>query len=139
MTFTDRIISKAREALGTPFSHQGRSVGKALDCAGLLIFVAKELDLEYIDAPTYSRNPSDSLLEEALDRQPCLYRVYDNNPIAGDVLLMRFTGDPQHLGICTGSNLIHAWEPPGKVCEHTLTGDWRRRIVSIYRFKDYNV
>lgn len=135
--FIDSIISIARSAIKTPFVHQGRIAGKALDCAGLVIYVAKELNLEYIDAATYSRNPTDSLLEDALDRQPCLERVV-GEPQAGNILLMRFTGDPQHLGIYTGKTLIHAWQPPGQVCEHDLTPIWRRRIVRTYRFRNLN-
>lgn len=128
----DEVIAAACSALGTPFRHQGRQVGKALDCAGLIIHVVRELDIEHADQSGYARRPSNGLLESALDGQPCLERVTDMQP--GDVLLMRFKGDPQHLGIFTGENLIHAYQPVGKVCEHRLDDEWRSRIVRIYRF-----
>lgn len=133
MTAAD-IIAAARECLGTPFVHQGRLPGQALDCAGLIIQVAKMLGLEHTDHMGYARLPGNGLLESALDNQPGLIRVFDLQP--GDVILMKFSGDPQHLGIYTGENIIHAYQPIGKVCEHGLTDAWRRRIVRIYRFNE---
>jgi cell wall-associated NlpC family hydrolase len=50
--------------------------------------------------------------------------------------MMRFTGEPQHVGIYTGDTLIHAYESVGKVVEHRMDDKWLRRIVRVYRFKD---
>jgi cell wall-associated NlpC family hydrolase len=129
----DQVIAAAREAIGTPFRHQGRTIGWALDCAGLVIHVALSIGAEYRDSQGYARRPSGGLLEAALDDQPCLDRVFEMQ--AGDVLLMRFSGDPQHLAIYTGSTIIHAFAAGRKVCEHLLDDVWRSRIVRIYRFK----
>lgn len=128
----EQILIAARDVLGTPFRHQGRLPGIALDCAGLIIHVTRALDLPYRDQSGYSRLPSHGLLENALDTQPCLVRVSQSMP--GDVVLMRFSGDPQHLAIDAGATLIHAYQPVRKVCEHAWTDDWRARIVRIYRF-----
>ena len=133
MTAAD-ILTAARACLNTPFVHQGRINGRALDCAGLIIQVAKTLGLEHVDHSGYARLPGNGLLEAALDNQPGLSRVTVLQ--AGDVLLMKFSGDPQHLGIYSGENIIHAYQPIGKVCEHGLTDAWRRRIVRIYRFNE---
>lgn len=127
----DDIITAARSALGVPFKHQGRSAS-GLDCAGLIVHVAQSLGLDYVDSDGYSRRPSGGLLESALDGQPCLERVARRQP--GDVLLMRFTGEPQHLGIFTGETLIHSYANVGKVCEHRVDEAWARRIVRAYRF-----
>jgi len=126
------IISAARECINTPFRHQGRINGRALDCAGLIIHVAHELGLDYLDQAGYARLPGAGLLEAALDAQPCLQRVAELQP--GDIALMSFSSGPQHLGFFDGENLIHAYQPYGKVCEHRLTAEWRNRIVRIYRF-----
>ncbi len=140
MTRAD-ILSSARAEIGTPFRHQGRISGKALDCAGLIIRVASASGAEYLDFPGYSRHPSDGLLESALDAQPCLVRVALADMQSGDVLLMRFNTDPQHLAIFAGHSavyraegIIHAWLQARKVCEHVLTDEWRGRIVRVYRF-----
>ena len=132
----DDIIAAARDCLGTPFVHQGRIPGRALDCAGLVVAVAQAIGVEYIDQTGYSRSPSGGLLEAALDDQPGITRIapFDREP--GDILLMRFSGDPQHLAILAGETIIHAFEAPGLVCEHDLTDLWTRRIVRVYRFKD---
>lgn len=129
----DEIIAAARAEINTPFVHQGRLPGVALDCAGLIVHVAAALGLEYVDVAGYSRTPSGGILESTLDAQPCLFRVSEAR--AGDVLLFRFLGAPQHLGITTGETLIHAYQKAGKVCEHRIDEQWRRRIVRVYRFK----
>jgi hypothetical protein len=49
---------------------------------------------------------------------------------------MRFAGDPQHLAICAGDTIIHAYESAGQCCEHRLSDDlWAARIVRVYRFR----
>lgn len=140
MTRAD-ILSSARAEIGTPFRHQGRISGKALDCAGLIIRVASAIGAEYLDFPGYSRHPSDGLLESALDAQASLVRMPLSDMQSGDVLLMRFNTDPQHLAIFAGHSavyraegIIHAWLQARKVCEHVLTDEWRGRIVRVYRF-----
>jgi len=129
----DAIIAAARAYLGTPFRHLGRVPGRALDCAGLAVAVARTLGLAVDDRDAYARTPANGLLEAMLDAQPCLKRVF-RAPLAGDLLLMRFHGDPQHLAICTGETIIHAWQTVGKVAEHRFTDSWRARVVRVYEF-----
>ncbi|HRH13183.1 MAG TPA: NlpC/P60 family protein [Azonexus sp.] len=137
----DDIVAAARAEIGTPFRHQGRTPGRALDCAGLMIIIAGRIGSEVIDSTAYARRPSSALLEMALDMQPCLTRVALDAIEPGDILLMKFEGDPQHLAIFAGRSdiyqddgIIHAWAQARKVCEHRLTPDWRARIVRAYRF-----
>lgn len=136
------IIAAARSEIDTPFRHQGRIPGKALDCAGLVVRVAFLIDAPYLDYSGYARHPSDGLLESALDSQPGLDRVALADMQQGDVLLMQFAADPQHLAIYAGfseaaqsETIIHAEIRARKVCEHRLSDDWRGCIVRVYRFK----
>ena len=129
---SDQILAAARACLGTPFKHQGRLNGRALDCAGLIVHVAADLGLTYLDQTGYARLPGGGLLEAALDAQPCLARVETMQP--GDIVLMSFSSGPQHLGFFGGENLIHAYQPYGKVCEHRMTDEWRQRVCRVYRF-----
>lgn len=138
----EKIVSAARAEIGTPFRHQGRIPGKALDCAGLVIVVADKIGAEYRDQQGYSNRPSGGLLESALDGQSGLERIEINDRKAGDVLLMRFNSDPQHLAIFAGlvdvyqaEGIIHAWAQARKVCEHRMSDEWRSRIVRAYRFR----
>lgn len=97
--------------------------------------VARSLGLDYQDVPAYARRPHSGLMETTLDAQPCLERV-DGEPQPGDVLLMRFNGDPQHLAIYTGEDtVVHAYAAVRKVCEHRLDAEWRGRVVRIYRWR----
>jgi cell wall-associated NlpC family hydrolase len=129
----DAIVSAARSFLGTPFRHLGRAPGKALDCAGLAVSVAGAFGLSVDDRDAYGRTPANGLLETMLDAQPGLVRV-TRQPQAGDLLLMRFKGDPQHIAICGGDTIIHAWMTVGKVAEHRFTDQWKSRVVRVYEF-----
>lgn len=132
------VIATARQCLNTPFKHQGRIPCRGLDCAGLGIVVAREIGADFIDGANYGRSPAGGLFEAMLDAQPCLERVpfvADRQP--GDLLLMRFTGQPQHLAIMSDTGtIIHALAKAGKVCEHRLDIQWSRRIARVYRFKN---
>jgi cell wall-associated NlpC family hydrolase len=114
----DDIIAAARAAIGTPFRHQGRIVGRGLDCAGLLAHVARTAGFDPVEVRGYPRRPNGEL-ESALERQPFLTRV-SGKPEAGDFLLMRFEDDRHfgHLAICAGDTIIHASAHSRKVCEH---------------------
>lgn len=127
------IINRARSQIGVRFQHQGRCPGLALDCAGLAAYIAQSIGVEYNEWPGYGRTPHKGLLESVMNDQPCLEIVHDRKP--GDILLMRFGHEPQHLAIFTGETIIHCYEAVGIVCEHILDQAWESRIVRIYRFK----
>ena len=127
------IIEAARSEIGTPFRHQGRVAGKRLDCAGLIVRVAELLGVQVADQKGYSRLPSRSNLESAIDVQQNVFRVL-GEPKAGDILLLRFGKDPQHLAIFTGENIIHSTNQTGRVVEERFDAIWRLRLVRIYRF-----
>ena len=135
MSASDDIIAAARQCLGTPFRHQGRLLAFGLDCAGVAIHVARQIDAGVIDVSGYGRTPANGQLERSLDSQPCLERVANHDRAAGDLLLMRFASDPQHLAIFAGETIIHAYEAAGICCEHRLSGLWESRIVRVYRFR----
>lgn len=135
----DDIIAAARECLGTPFRHQGRLLGIGLDCAGVAVQVAQRIGIEHFDVAGYGRTPADGQLERALAAQPGLDLV-DDHPCGakarpGDLLLMRFAADPQHLAILAEGTIIHAYESVGMCCEHRLSATWAARIVRVYRFR----
>jgi cell wall-associated NlpC family hydrolase len=132
---TDDVIAAARSCLDTPFHHQGRIKGVALDCAGLAVSVARDLGIDYQDVQGYGRDPYKNTLQQALDNQPALDPIQRDEMQAGDILLMRFGREPQHLAIYTGQTVIHSYETVGIVCEHDIDNVWRRRIVAVYRFK----
>lgn len=135
MSRAELIVAAAKAAIGTPFRHQGRTLGRGLDCAGLAIHCAQQAGIATYDENDYPRQPGGGRLEAAFDQQPALVRIPVSEMAPGDVLLMTFEGQPQHVAI-VGDNgmIIHAYEPIGRVVEHGLNKFWRARIVRAYRF-----
>jgi len=133
----EAIVEEARRWIGTPFVHQGRVRGLAVDCIGLVIETGRACGVtaamgdpawdfrEYGPMPNAGRLLS--VTESLLSRVP----VPEAAP--GDVLLFRLAGDPQHFGIFAGETVIHAYQRFGCV-EHRLADVWRARIMRAYRF-----
>lgn len=130
----DDIIRAAREQLRTPFCHQGRMPGKALDCAGLFVHVCSALGLPVQDVPAYGRTPYNGFLKACIARQPFLMPIPVAEMEAGDVLLMRFTDEPQHIAIHAGDTVIHSYEKVGRVVEHRFASCWKSRVTDAFRF-----
>ncbi|MDQ5898212.1 MAG: hypothetical protein QG612_2298, partial [Pseudomonadota bacterium] len=92
----EAIVASARAAIGTPFRHQGREAGRGLDCAGLLVHVAREIGAEPRDRGGYARMPTGGQIEEALQEHVdagVLVRVPMTEMQAGDLILMRFESE----------------------------------------------
>lgn len=130
---TNKIIASARECIGTPFRHQGRAPGQGLDCAGLVVVSLKAAGIQVEDVEGYGRNPQGGALESAIERQACVKKIPLKEAKHGDVLLMRFDGEPQHLAILAGDTIIHAYAHARKVCEHIYSAEWKGRTVAAYR------
>ena len=132
MTAQNDIVTAARNYLGTPFHHQARVKGVGIDCAGLLVCVARDLGLQHYDVQGYSRVPSGAEFERHLDAN--LDKISAIEP--GCILLMAFDSDPQHVAIATSlTTIIHAHFEVRKCVEHDLDSVWTSRIRSIYRFR----
>ena len=129
----------AETYLGTPFVHRGRTRNQ-LDCAGLLILVARDLGLGYRNKRVYGREPQNDGLQEFLLKH-CgapLTKTSDELEV-NDILLLRLDHkDPSHLAIVTPYPLegqlgmIHTYGALGRVVRHILDDKWRSRIHGIY-------
>lgn len=135
----EEIVAIARETLGTPYQHQQRVNGLALDCAGVPVFVARRLGLPIEDITNYGRLPVPIEMRRVLDQH--LTRVPTGRMQAGDVVWIRFEREPQHFAIVGdyphgGFSLIHAYNGAGlgRVVEHRLDASWLARIVGVWRF-----
>ena len=129
---TEEILAAARSWLGTPWRHQGRLKGVAVDCGGLIIGVGKELGLLEFDTRAYGRIPDGQQLR-ALCEQHLMPKLI-NEVASGDVLLMRISRHPQHLAIVGDRgdpfSLIHAYADAG-----ACGPKWLRRIVVAYSLR----
>lgn len=129
------VVEFARECLGTPFRHQGRKCGVALDCAGVIIHCAQKLEIPHSDMQGYPRLPFKNSLSEFLDSQENLRQVPIAEMQAGDVILMRIKAAPQHLGVYAGNDyMIHAFDDIGRTVEQRIDDKWLRKITAVYRF-----
>lgn len=120
----------AKKYLDVKFHHQGRSLA-GVDCLGLIYLSAADLGVDLEDEKGYARTPDGNRLQSECDRQ--LTRINIDDAVNGDIYLMRFKRDPQHLAIKTSAGIIHAFKNAGKVVEHTLDDKWRARIKRAYR------
>lgn len=136
MSAVDAFVLASHSYIDTPFKHQGRVPGQRLDCAGAMVCAAREAGLPVVDRIDYGRRAQGAELERQLDAQPFLMRVPVGELMRGDLLVMQFTGAPQHLGVFDGEFIVHAYQPARKVCKHLLTEEWRQRVIRVYRIKE---
>ena len=126
------VIEIARRWIGTPFRHRGRTLGIEVDCAGIVVGTGRMAGLTKADELDYSKDPQSDRMRAVLDRH--LIRVPFVDMMPADVLWFAFDKDPQHLGIYTGRNLIHAYARRGECVEHILDRTWAQRIRAVYRY-----
>jgi cell wall-associated NlpC family hydrolase len=129
-----QVVECAREYLGTRWHHQGRVKGVGVDCAGLLICVARELGLADVHVHNYSPHPDGTL------EMVCAEHMQQINPreaLPGDVLAFTFVNLPQHLGIVASQagvlTIIHSYAEAKKVVENSIDPVWRPLIRGAYR------
>lgn len=142
MITRETIVQHARELIGTPFRHQARLPGVAIDClnvvgeTGLRAGIPNSEDWLRDDAlRVYGKTPRPDVLlakcDEYLDR---VTRIG-----LGDILLFAFEFNPQHFGIvsCVSPmRMIHAYPTNGvgKVVE-TGTDIANLKFIRAYRFR----
>lgn len=136
MATREEICRKALEYENIPFHHQGRLKGIGVDCAGLIVCVAKELGLHYDDIKNYSRIPDGKSLRDILKKNTAREKTLaEAEP--GDILLMKFLIEPQHVALYMPNNeVIHSYRLAGKVTKHSLDETWRNRVISVFEFKN---
>jgi len=138
----EKVVRLAEQWIGTPYRHQGATLGVGCDCIGLIRGVWRALyGPEPEVVPPYAadwaeRSGDDRLLAAGL-------RLFGQPvPLAemapGDVLLFRWRPDcaAKHAGIfCRPDHFIHAYEQAA-VTRSVLVPSWRRRIAAVHRFRD---
>ena len=141
------VIAKAREYLDTPFQHQARCKGLAIDCVGLALCVGEDLQMndkrgeafDRNDHPNYPAQPIGNQLAEEIACRAIEVDKRDMRP--GDVVTLRCGRVEMHVGILTdlhgGVGLIHAYAGgPRRVSEHRLDDEWLSRVVRVFRYPE---
>ncbi len=126
-----RIAEAARAYLGVPFHPHGRTRA-GLDCAGLVLAVARDLGLVLRDVPPFYAplRSGFALLRELRDQ---LVEVNFRRPPAGAVLAFSF-GRAEHAAILIEAPacVVHAWRSAGRVVETVLDDATARRVVGAF-------
>lgn len=121
----EAIAERARAMVGVRFRPQGRSAAEGLDCVGL---AAAALELGGVRADYPLRGGSGAALADAL-RRAGLSEVASAE--AGDVLVMWAGAGQLHLGVWTGSGLVHADAGLRRVVERPGAVPWA--VLSVWR------
>jgi hypothetical protein len=135
------VVAAARKYVGVRWHHMGRST-EGLDCAGLLICVARDLGIvpKDFDVPNYRMRPDGHSLLSLCD----LHLEPTEKLEIGGVAVIAVERYPQHLGIVGdyrhgGFSLIHACNArsvqPPRVIEHRLMFSRVTKLVGAYRFR----
>lgn len=121
MVTRQEVVDKAREFKGVRWQHQGRTP-KALDCAGLVVIVANQLELSAYNFTNYHRRPDGSFLSR-FEEGGCVRKKITEARL-GDILIFSESGHACHSGIMSEKfnkpAVIHAHAMRGKVIEETL-------------------
>ena len=122
----DEIVARARELIGTRFRPQGRNAAEGLDCIGL---VALAIDAGTVPRDYALRGSASDRLVEGL-KAAGLGAAASMAP--GDVLVLAPGPAQLHLGIFTGTGLVHGDAGLRRVVERPLPLPWP--ILGIWRF-----
>ncbi len=134
-----KIVSLAKEWIGTPYHHQQSVKGVGCDCLGLVRGVYEAFyHLPPDPIIPYSRDWADvsgqeTLLSAASDH---LIKSCVGTKDIGDVLIFRFRNwmVAKHVGILVSSStMVHAIEGSA-VCEVHLGAWWQRHIAGVFSF-----
>ena len=133
-------IEEARSWVGTPFKHQASLKGVGCDCIGLIKGIGVALNLVDYDEKSdkakpylnYRLMPDSKKMREGLAVFLVPIDVID--AVAGDILFMAWTKEPQHVAFISERGIIHSYSAVGKVVEHTFDKSWKERVMGAYRY-----
>lgn len=138
MTTPQQFVAAARSLLDTPYHVKGRVPGLALDCIGVPIVAGRlcgALAADF-DVRGYSDIPDGTLLAQCMGH---LRRIEASSMRAGDLVVVRWTGAPQHVGVVSdgrngGLSMIHADNVRARrVVEHRLWFTGAMRFAAAFR------
>ena len=136
-SLADSIVAEARTWLGVPWRHQGRS-RTGVDCAGLVVQVARALELADYDTTAYSRRPQGQGFVAHFQAQMDGLAIPQAQ--AGDVLIFADQAYPCHCGFLTEwrdrPHLLHAHATRRQVIEEPYTGEWPAKVKFAFRFRN---
>jgi cell wall-associated NlpC family hydrolase len=137
------IVAEARSWLGVRWKHRGRG-REGIDCVGLILKACEPFPEihDYDDAYIYTRTATSGELEAIFARHSTRVRLGPGGLEAlqdADVLIMRDTVFPQHVGLVATRGghrtLVHASVAARRVVEENLTDEHRRLAIAAFRIR----
>lgn len=142
------LVAAARAWLGTPYVHQHRTRGVAVDCVGLVIGAGLDAGVlstwtEEAWAPhrNYGRAPNPEHMGRAIRQflEPLDISPEEVGPDAAVAFMGWRAHMPMHLAIMATTpdgrrTMIHAFGHIGRVVEHGFDQEWPGRVVSWWRY-----
>jgi cell wall-associated NlpC family hydrolase len=136
----NKLVSIAKEWVGTPYQHQQGLKGVGVDCAYLMARIAEEAGLvEKLHIEPYSvewhiHNRDEEMLR-IIEGFGCT-RKNSMDAKIGDILCFQYGRVCSHLGMFVGPNtFIHANLSVGKVILSSLNGEYHERWKYTYNIK----
>jgi len=125
----------SHDYVGIPYLSHGRT-RSGVDCWGLTRLVY--LEQLGIDLPTYAGAYTDaaerSEVKAAIENGRSLW-TQTETPEPGDVVLLKITRDPTHVGIYVGDGfMLHVRRGANTCLERLNAPFWRTRVVGYYRY-----
>ena len=131
---TPAIVTAARQYLGTPWRHLGRT-DRGVDCIGLVILAAQRIGIDVADPAPYDRAPQGTRLLRGIER----HALRVGTPEPGDVLLFRMGLYGGHVAIATRHRaygcpgVLHAYAPHRHVVEQPMEPEFQRALLAVIR------
>jgi cell wall-associated NlpC family hydrolase len=137
MRNSDDIIAAARRWIGVKWKHQGRT-RSGIDCLGLVVLVAQELDIANVDQKTYSPRPDGSSLVRRFNEEMDEVSLTVMRP--GDVILFADSAYPCHVAFVSEKHgqlhIIHAHATRRQVLEERYAFEWPVKARKAFRFRE---
>lgn len=116
--------------IGVPFHHQGRHPKYGVDCVGLVICAYNAAGANIKNLANYGRIPDGRALIREIEE----YTFKVSEMEIGDVLIFRFSKNPQHIALYIGDGtMVHSYIDAKCVLKEKLTPAWKKKLVAIYR------
>jgi len=131
------VINTARLYMDTRFHHQGRSRAAGVDCIGLIICTLWDLGIipRTFNVTGYGRRPIGKELYRQMRESEYLEELPNKEYQPGDILLMSFKAEPQHVVLVTDQGMIHSYASMRRVVEHGLDDYWKGFIESTFQIR----
>lgn len=125
------IVVAVRNAVGTRFRPQGRSIGTGLDCVGVALLAAHAAGCRVTVPPYALGGDHEARLDLAVAACGCT-PVDAARP--GDLLVLAPAVGRRHVAVATPDGIVHAHAGLGRVVEGPLDPAWR--LVAAWRFPE---